>query len=164
MKTISFVKTATTMAFCAAVGSASAGNWSEGIKAAAESLARQAERQSQMEAEYEAQRKLLELQHQLEMQRMDRHYELQERERQEAARRAAAARASQQRPPPEEIQRRLAEVERAHPGWRRLTSTPSFENWVNNSPPYVRTLRASWEPADTINLITIFKREMNMAR
>jgi hypothetical protein len=121
---------------------AHAGGWGA-LGGLGEALQQQGE---QMQA-IEAQKEMMERQHQMEMERL--RYQ---NERQQAP--AAAPLLS-----PEELERRRLLVDRAHPGWRQLVSTPVYRAWVNNSPPEMQRLVRSVEAADVIYAISVFKRE-----
>jgi hypothetical protein len=107
----------------------------------------------------EAQKELIELQHRHEMERMQYQDELR-RQADERARQPIASMAP--RLSEEELQRRREQVERAHPGWVQLATSPTYKDWLNHASPNIRRLSASLDPADVIYVLSVYKREMRL--
>lgn len=132
-------------------GQAHAGGWGA-LGGVGESLQRQAE----MDAQLEAQKRLIELQHRHEMERMRYQYEM-ERQRQQAAPAVPAPSI-----PADEMERRRREVDALHPGWRILVQSPSYQNWVNNLAPEMRRRALSSEVSEFSHALGVYKREMKL--
>jgi hypothetical protein len=99
------------------------------------------------DAEQQRQMELIQRQHDLEMQRMQREFELQ--------RRLAAPPPPAPRPPA--VDREIALVDRVHPGWRTLVATDEFGAWLQAQPPETRRLARSNSGADAVQLIDQYK-------
>jgi hypothetical protein len=57
-----------------------------------------------------------------------------------------------------------AQVEKAHPGWKRTVATPQFSAWLAKQSEQVKKLAESEEPADAIRLLDKFATDTNYGK
>jgi hypothetical protein len=110
------------------------------------------QRQAEMDSEAEAQKQLILQRHELEMERMRRDYEMQRQAQERSAQQQAARRAAEDAA----ADRR---VDAAHPGWRTMVKTRAFREWTQAQPASVQRLGASQRPEDAILMLDLYKRD-----
>lgn len=117
----------------------------------------------------------MELQHRLEMQRIERQqaYEmkLMQERRAAAQAEAEAEKAKQQRLAAErqaaqeaELRIAIQEVAAVHPDWQEIRDSQSFKDWAGQQPQSVQNLRNSSRSGDAILIIDLYKRDRELAR
>lgn len=145
----------------------SASAWVGGLASGlGESMSREADsmsRQSEMDASYKAQRESIILQHELEMKRIERDHELQNRRQQEMLRQQS----EQAKRDDEAASKRsqlegIAKVDRTYPGWRTIVKTNRFSDWMNKQPTGIKNLANSTNPDDAILLLMIYFRDQDV--
>ena len=100
----------------------------------------------------ERQKQLMLQQHQLEMQRIEREFQLRAQAEERARQRSIETRKQ------EEIQIERA-MESAHPGWRTTANSKAFLDWKDRQPASVRGLYESDRLADAMLMLDLFKRD-----
>jgi hypothetical protein len=54
----------------------------------------------------------------------------------------------------------MAEVEKAHPGWRKTVTSPEFKHWLAKQPPsLIHLANNSWEPSQVSMVLDLYKRD-----
>lgn len=106
----------------------------------------------------EQQRELIELQHRLEMQRMEREHQLQLQLQRERAARERAAQAQTQAQGPVKMGE-YPRIDAAHPEWLPLIRGAAFQSWLKVQPTSIQELTKSDRENDVILLIDLYKRD-----
>lgn len=151
-----------------------AANWGgalEGLGDSLESTGRMMQQQMLLEQQQE---RAIELQHKLDMQRLEREHQMrleyqrqqairdeqEAKQRQEEARQREQIQAENRRQ--EELERKraaIAQVEQAHPGWGQIVKSSGFKEWRDKQPESVQRLGESESAGDAILMLDLYKRD-----
>jgi hypothetical protein len=110
------------------------------------------QRQAELDSQAEAQKDLMRQQHQLEMERMRYEFEM----RRQGQERAAQQQAAQRVADTTAVDRQM---EAAHLGWKAMVTASEFDRWPQMQPPSVQRLGASSRVEDAILMLDLFKRD-----